>query len=98
GESIASGYGLDYDDTFAARCGRALGLEVVDVAEGGYGVDQAYLRLTGVLPRVRHPIALVTVFVANQLGRGLRDDRPRLALDGGGRLTFLPSASGFLAR
>jgi hypothetical protein len=98
GESIASGYGLDYDETFAVRCGRALGLEVVDVAEGGYGVDQAYLRVAGILPRVRHPVALVMVFVANQLGRGLRDDRPRLALDGAGRLTFLPPAAGFLAR
>jgi hypothetical protein len=98
GESIASGYGLDYDETFAARCGRDLGLEVVDVAEGGYGVDQAYLRVTDLLPRLRHPVALVTVFVVNQLGRSLRDDRPRLALDGGGRLTFLPPTLGFLAR
>jgi hypothetical protein len=40
----------------------------------------------------------VTVFVVNELGRGLRDDRPRLALDGAGRLTLLPPASGFLAR
>jgi hypothetical protein len=98
GESIASGYGLDYDDTFAVRCGRDLGLEVVDVAEGGYGVDQAYLRLTDLLPKVRHPVAVVTVFVASQLGRSLRDDRPRLALDGGGHLTLLPPAMGFLAR
>jgi hypothetical protein len=98
GESIASGYGLDYDETFAARCGRELGLEVVDVGEGGYGVDQAYLRVTDLLPRVRHPVALVTVFVLNELGRSLRDDRPRLVLDGGGRLTLLPPAMGFLAR
>lgn len=98
GESIASGYGLDYDETFAARCGRALGLEVVDVGEGGYGVDQAYLRVTDLLPRVRHPVALVTVFVVNQLGRALRDDRPRLALDRTGGLIFLPPATGFLAR
>jgi hypothetical protein len=98
GESIASGYGLDYDETFAVRCGHALGLEVVDVGEGGYGVDQAYLRVTDLLPRVRHPVALVTVFVVNQLGRVLRDDRPRLALDRAGRLTFLPPATGFVAR
>jgi hypothetical protein len=98
GESIASGYGLDYDDTFAARCGRELGLEVVDLAEGGYAVDQAYLRAMDLLPRVRHPVALVTVFVANELGRSLRDDRPRLVLDGVDRLTLLPPARGFLAR
>jgi hypothetical protein len=98
GESIASGYGLAYDETFAARCGRDLGLEVVDVAEGGYGVDQAYLRVVDLLPRVRHPVALVTVFVVNELGRSLRDDRPRLVLDGVDRLTLWPPASGFLAR
>ena len=98
GESIASGYGLPYDDTFAARCGRDLGLEVVNVAEGGYGVDQAYLRVTDLLPRIRHPVALVTVFVASQLGRSLRDDRPRLALDAAGRLTFLGASNGLLAR
>ena len=98
GESIASGYGLDYDETFAARCGRDLGLEVVDVAEGGYGVDQAYLRVTDLLPRLRHPVALVTVFVLSQLGRSLRDDRPRLVVDGSGRLSFLPPATGFVAR
>lgn len=98
GESIASGYGLDYDETFAARCGRDLDLEVVDVAEGGYGVDQAYLRVTDLLPRVRRPVALVTVFVLSQLGRSLRDDRPRLVVDGSGRLSFLPPATDFLAR
>lgn len=98
GESIASGYGLDYDDTFAVRCGRDLGLEVVDVAEGGYGVDQAYLRVTDLLPRIRQPVALVTVFVVSQLGRSLRDDRPRLAMDAAGRLSFLGPTRGILAR
>jgi hypothetical protein len=98
GESIASGYGLNYDETFAALCGHALGLEVVDVAEGGYGFDQAYLRVTDLLPRITHPVALVTVFVPNQLGRSLRDDRPRLILGEANRLEFLPPATGILAR
>lgn len=98
GESIASGYGLNYDETFAALCGHDLGLEVVDVAEGGYGFDQAYLRVTDLLPRISHPVALVTVFVPNQLGRSLRDDRPRLILGDANRLEFLPQATGFLAR
>jgi hypothetical protein len=98
GESIASGYGLDYDDTFAVRCGRDLGLGVVDVAEGGYGVDQAYLRVTDLLPQVRHPVVLLTVFVTSELGRSLRDDRPRLALDAAGQLSFLGPEGGILAR
>jgi hypothetical protein len=98
GESIASGYGLNYDETFAALCGHDLGLEVVDVAEGGYGFDQAYLRVTDLLPKISHPVALVTVFVPNQLGRSLRDDRPRLILGEANRLEFLPPATGLLAR
>jgi hypothetical protein len=97
GESIASGYGLSYDETFAALCGHDLGLEVVDVAEGGYGFDQAYLRVTDLLPRLRHPVALVTVFVPNQLGRSLRDDRPRLILSQDNHLEFVPPATGLLA-
>ena len=97
GESIASGYGLAYEDGFAARCGRRLGLEVLDVAEGGYGFDQAYLRASDLLPRVRRPVAVVTVFVPAQLGRSLRDDRPRLALDEQG-LRLLAPADGLWAR
>jgi hypothetical protein len=50
------------------------------------------------LPRIRHPVALVTVFVPNQLGRSLRDDRPRLILAETNSLKFLPPATGFLAR
>jgi hypothetical protein len=97
GESIASGYGLPYDETFAARCGRDLGLEVVDVAEGGYGLDQAYLRLVDVLPRVQRPRVVVTLFAGPELGRLERHDRPRLVLDAGGALELLPRATGILA-
>jgi hypothetical protein len=97
GESIASGYGLDWEDTFAARCGRALGLQVVDVAEGGYGVDQAYLRATDLLTRLARPVAVVTVFVPAELGRSLRADRPRLVLDDRGALTFRPPANELLS-
>jgi len=71
---------------------------VVDVAEGGYGFDQAYLRVTDLLPRLRHPVALVTVFVPNQLGRSLRDARPRLILGEANRLELLPPATDLLAR
>ncbi len=98
GESIASGYALDYDETFAARCGKDLGLQVADVGEGGYGFDQAYLRLADLLPQVARPVAVVTVFVPSQLGRSLRDDRPRLALDQAGTLQLLPPATSWMAR
>jgi hypothetical protein len=98
GESIASGYGLDWSDTFAARCGRALGLQVIDVAEGGYGFDQAYLRAADLLPRLARPVAVVTVFVPAQLGRSLRSDRPRLVLEDHAGLVFRPPADELLSR
>jgi hypothetical protein len=97
GESIANGFGLSYEETFAARCGRDLGLEVVNVAEGGYGLDQAYLRLMDVLPRLQRPRAVVTVFVGPELGRMLRDDRPRLMTGANGGLELVPRATGIFA-
>jgi hypothetical protein len=97
GESIANGFGLPHDQTFAARCGHNLGLEVVNVAEGGYGLDQAYLRLMDILPRLQRPSVVVTIFVGPELGRMARDDRPRLALSAGGAVELLPRATGLLA-
>jgi hypothetical protein len=98
GESIASGYGMDWEETFAARCGRALGLQVVGVAEGGYGFDQAYLRAADLLPRLARPVAVVTMFVPAQLGRSLRADRPRLVLDAEGALQFRPPEDSLFAQ
>jgi hypothetical protein len=98
GESIANGFGLPFDETFAARCGRDLGLEVVNVAEGGYGLDQAYLRLVDVLPRLQRPSVVIALFVGPEVGRLERDDRPRLALGEGGALELVPPAGGILAR
>jgi hypothetical protein len=98
GESVAAGVGLDYDDTFAARSGAALGLEVIDVGEGGYAPDQAYLRLRDLLPSVSHPAAVVSTFVPLELGRMLHDGYPRLALAGpGDELVVQPPASGIWA-
>jgi hypothetical protein len=99
GESIAAGYGLDYDETFAVLCGRALGLEPITLAEGGYAPDQAYLRLVDALPGVAHPAAVVSTFVPVELGRMLHDGFPRLVLGGagGGELVLQPPAAGLLA-
>ena len=94
GESIAFGHGLEYEQTFAAVLGERLGLQVVNVALGGYGTDQAYLRLLDVLERLRDPVAVVTVFHPVQLGRALNDFRPRLVLRNG-KLVLEGPASGF---
>jgi hypothetical protein len=83
GESIATGHGLDWKDTFAAKLGAKLGLQIVNVAEGGYGSDQAFLRVQDALRRLQHPVALVETVLPVQLHRNLQDDRARLVLRAG---------------
>ena len=92
GESIATGHGLLWNETFAARLGTLLHAQVVDVAEGGYGSDQAHLRAVDALARLAHPIAVVTTVMPVQLYRNLHDDRPHLVLCDGALL--LAPASG----
>jgi len=83
GESIATGHSLPWSDTFAARLGKMLGLQVVNVAEGGYASDQALLRVREALRRLARPVALVETVVPVQLHRNVQDDRPHLVLRGG---------------
>jgi hypothetical protein len=97
GESIAFGHGLEYEETFPAILGERLGLQVVNVAAGGYGSDQAYLRLVDALDRLQNPVVVLTVFVPVQLGRALQDYRPRLVLREGA-LAFERAATGFWSR
>ena len=96
GESIAVGHGVEYEDTFAARLGKDLVLQVVNVACGGYGTDQAYLRLEDALARLKRPVAVVTAFVPVMLSRNVQDYRPRLVLRDG-VLQLIPPAAGFFA-
>ncbi len=96
GESIAVGHGVPYEQTFAAHMGRDLGLQVVNVACGGYGSDQVYLRLDDALARLKRPSAVVTTFVPVMLSRNVQDYRARLALRDGA-LESVPPARGFLA-
>jgi hypothetical protein len=97
GESIAFGFGLDWDETFGAIAGRALGLRVVDVAAPAYGADQAYLRLADALPRLVRPELVVFLFVAKQIRRDVSPARPHLVLGADGRLELAPAASGLAA-
>jgi hypothetical protein len=92
GESIATGHGLLWNETFAARLGGLLHAQVVDVAEGGYGSDQAHLRAVDALARLAHPVAVVTTVLPVQLYRNLHDDRPHLVLRDGALM--LAPASG----
>ena len=97
GESIAFGHGLEYEDTFAAVLGKRLGLQVVNAAMAGYASDQAYMRVVDALGRLKHPVAVVTVFIPLELRRSLQDYRPRLVLRGE-KLEWQPGAAGFWAR
>jgi hypothetical protein len=96
GESIAGGHGVAYEQTFAARMGKDLGLQVVNVACGGYGSDQAYLRLHDVMSRLKIPRAVVATFVPVMLSRNVQDYRARLVLRDGA-LELVQPARGFLA-
>ncbi len=93
GESIATGHGLLWNETFAARLGALLQAQVVNVAEGGYGNDQAHLRAIDALARLAHPIAVVTTVMPVQLYRNLHDDRPHLVLRDGALMLAPASAS-----
>jgi hypothetical protein len=96
GESVAMGHGLEYADTLAGVLERDLGMQVVNVAVGGYGTDQAALRALDMLARLQHPVAVVQTFLPVQLQRNVQDYRPRLVLRGGS-LVLEPPASGFFA-
>lgn len=98
GESIAAGHGLNWSDTIPARLADLLHAQVVDVAEGGYGSDQAHMRLVDALPRFVRPLAVVTTVLPVQLFRNLHDDRPHLFLRDGALILAPASPSGFRLR
>jgi hypothetical protein len=56
---------------------------VLNLSVDGYGNDQEYLRLVEALPRVRHPIAVVFVFLPLQLRRNVDRARAHFIVDGG---------------
>jgi hypothetical protein len=94
GESIAFGYGLPYDETFVHLVGAELGVQAVNLAVVGYGSDQAHRRVLDALPRFAHPLAVVTLFVPDQIERNVDRWRPRLGLAPDGALVPLPASGG----
>jgi hypothetical protein len=98
GESTAVGHGLQWPETFAARLAQMLPVQVVNVAEGGYGSDQAHLRAIDALPRFAHPVAVVTLVLPVQLHRNIQDDRPRLTVRDGALVIEPASRSPFRLR
>ena len=94
GESIAFGYGLPYGETFARRVEEDLGVQAVNLAVVGYGSDQAHLRVLDALARFTHPLAVVSLFVPDQIARNVDRWRPRLALSPDGALVPVPPSGG----
>jgi lysophospholipase L1-like esterase len=94
GESIAFGYGLAYEETFPFLVGRDLGVESVNLAVVGYGSDQAYQRVVEALARTPRPLAVVTLFIPDQIRRNVDPWRARLALAPDGALERVPPRAG----
>ncbi|MGO8999958.1 MAG: SGNH/GDSL hydrolase family protein [Polyangiaceae bacterium] len=82
GESITTGHGLQWDESYPAIVGEALNLQVVNLGVEGYASDQAFLRLLDALPRFEHPVAIVTLFLPGLVNRVERVDHPRMVFDG----------------
>jgi hypothetical protein len=78
GESIVTGYGLRWDETFPARVGEALRLQSANLSVLAYADDQTYLRLAGELPRFARPKAVVILFSPALFFRDFDEDRPHL--------------------
>jgi hypothetical protein len=86
GESISSAMGVQWEDSFAALIGKATGLQVVDAGVFGWGHDQVYARMKDELTELRHPVAVVSVTVAQQIDRDVSPTRTHLELAGDGSL------------
>jgi hypothetical protein len=78
GESVMFGEGLMWDESIPAQAGAMMKLQSANLAVHGYGSDQAFMRLRDELPRFRHPIAVVSLFMTALFGRNLDSDRPHL--------------------
>jgi len=87
GESMMFGEGLAWDESVPAEVGKIMNIQSANLSVHGFSTDQVYLRLQEELPRFRHPVAVVTLFMTALFGRNLDDDRPHL----GPGLVWLPA-------
>ena len=78
GESFAFGYKLPWAESIAGQLEAQSGVDAVNLAVEGYSSAQAYLRLKRELPRVAHPVAVVTVFLPTVFKKMLDRNRPHL--------------------
>lgn len=93
GDSLTLGWGVAEEETFAARVGRALGLQTANLGVAGYATDQSYLKLLRDGLPLR-PALVVYSFCPNDLrevlhGRWYGRSKPRFQLQDG-RLALSP--------
>ena len=87
GESITSGIGLEYDETYPAMVSRQLGVQSVNLGVQGYGNDEEYFRAKGTLPVFAKPLAIVSIVIAPQVERNTWEGKEHFELTRDGRLT-----------
>jgi len=75
GESITSGIGLHYEETYAALVGARLGVQVVNQGVHGYGTDNEYIRVKDALARFERPLAVVTLVIPPQVARNADESK-----------------------
>ena len=78
GESVMFGYRLEWPETVPGRVEAMTGVQSVNLAVNGYGIDQDYLHLAAELPKFRRPLAIVMLFSPAMVERELRANRPHL--------------------
>ena len=72
GESTLAGFGLQWEETFAALLGARLHLQVVNLASPAYETHQSWLRLKDALPELHRPAAVIGIFMPGLIGRSFR--------------------------
>jgi hypothetical protein len=91
GESAMAGFGLRWEETFAALLGARLDLQVVNLASPSYRSDQSWLRLADALPKLERPVAVVGIFMPGLVGRSFAGQRhPRAHPSPSGGIELLP--------
>lgn len=96
GESVAFGFGLDFEETIQAKLAERTGLQIANLSVNALANDEALLRLRAKLPAFEHPVAVVSFVVITWLERNVADYRPRLSLSPAGTLVEIAPASSLL--
>ena len=96
GESVAFGFGLDFEETIQARLAERTGLQVANLSVNALANDEALGRLRAKLPAFEHPVAVISFVVVTWLERNVADYRPRLALDSNGALVEIAASTSLL--